>query len=1075
MKKIITLLSVICCCVGVMAEDIPNDEIWYEASAKLNETTSSSSSGLHTKAFNASIQSHTFSNGKGVVKFNNTVTSIGNYAFYRCSGLTSVTIPNSVESIGYDAFYRCNCLTSVTIPNSVMSIGTGAFSDCSGLISVAIGNSVTSIGTSAFSNCSGLTSVAIPNSVMSIGDYAFYGCISLTSIEIPNSVTSIGYEAFSGCSGFTSIEIPNSVTSIGGAAFYGCSGVTSIIWDSNVSPNCLTQYCKNTLSTLVLGDNITSIGASAFSDCSGLTSVTIPNSVMNIGDCAFSNCSSLTSIYIPNTVTSIGGSAFYGCSGLTSVAIPNSVMSIGDYAFSNCSSLTSIYIPNSVTSIGSSAFYGCSGVTSITWDSNVSPNCLTQYCKNTLSTLVLGDNITSIGASAFSDCSGLISITIPESVISIENNAFYGCSGLISIEIPNSVTSIGTYAFQNCSSLMSLVVPGTVKEIGSGAFSGCSSLRSAGPIGSGCFYEFGWTDEIPDYAFSGCDGLTRVTLPSSITSIGGGAFSSCSGLTSIEILNSVTSIGSSAFYGCSGLASVTIGNSVTSIGESAFDGCRNIESLYWDSNVSPYCLTQYCKNNLKTVVLGDNITSIGSRAFSGCSVLTSIIIPNSVTNIGDYAFNNCSGLKSIQMSANIQEVGSHAFDGCNVFESERLEIGQLYAKFKTSTIFTSSAGILVKINNDEANATDGIIIVKDKPNTYFSGPCKVCCNGTVIYQSDVNYRTHSLQPNLTYESNPTQILISSVSYVEEDAKVVKTEVQNPITGEYETGGALRLTNLPPNSSYYIPYRVYYGTGKDDYEGGSNYVYTNSLTLKTETPKVVNSTSAVVAATTNILDDEVSVGFEWRKIDAPAEIPSKSGGAVIYNGRMEGKIMNLQTDSYYKVRAYYESLEGKKYYGEWVGFDPSDFSYFEPTVHTYAMASAQTSNSVKVRGYAVAGTDDLDDQGFEYNEVGSIAEPKRVSATGQLMTATLEGLKYNTSYNVRAYVKTSSKTVYGETVTFKTPYTDGIEEITVDAVQERTIQGVYDMQGRLISRDSNIDLSTLKQGIYIINGKKVLIK
>ncbi len=599
---------------------------------------------------------------------------------------------------------------------------------------------------------------------------------------------------------------------------------------------------------------------------------------------------------------------------------------------------------------------------------------------------------------------------------------------------------------------MSLVVPGTVKEIGSGAFSGCSSLRSAGPIGSGCFYEFGWTDEIPDYAFSGCDGLTRVTLPSSITSIGGGAFSSCIGLTSIEIPNSVTSIGDNAFYGCS-----------------------NIESLYWDSNVFPSCLTEYCNETLKSVVLGDNITVIGNSTFKDCSSLTSVTIGNSVTSIGDYAFEGCSGLQSIEMSANIQEVGSHAFDGCNVFESERLEIGQLYAKFKTSTTFTSSAGIKVKINNDEANATDGIIIVKDKPNTYFSGPCKVYCNGTVIYQSDVNYRTHSLQPNLTYESNTTQILISSVSYVEEDAKVVKTEVWNPITGEFVTGGALQLTNLTPNSSYYIPYRVYYGTGKDDYEGGSTYVDTYSLTLKTETPKVVNSTSAVVAATTNIPDDEVSVGFEWRKIDAPEEIPSKSGGAVIYNGRMEGKIMNLQTDSYYKVRAYYESRDGKKYYGEWVGFDPSDFSYFEPTVHTYAMASAQTSNSVKVRGYAVAGTDDLDEQGFEYNEVGSSVEPKRVSATGQLMTATLEGLKYNTSYNVRAYVKTSSKTVYGETVTFKTPYTDGIEEITVDAVQERTIQGVYDIQGRLISRDSNIDLSTLKQGIYIINGKKVLIK
>ena len=106
-----------------------------------------------------------------------TVTSIGEYAFSQCSGLTSVTIPNSVTSIGASAFSGCSGLTSVTIPNSVTSIGGEAFYNCSGLTSVTIPNSVTSIGDGAFSNCSGLTSVTIPNSVTSIGSSAFDGCI----------------------------------------------------------------------------------------------------------------------------------------------------------------------------------------------------------------------------------------------------------------------------------------------------------------------------------------------------------------------------------------------------------------------------------------------------------------------------------------------------------------------------------------------------------------------------------------------------------------------------------------------------------------------------------------------------------------------------------------------------------------------------------------------------------------------------------------------------------------------------------------------------------------------------------
>ena len=202
------------------------------------------------------------------------VTSIGKYAFFWCSGLTSITIPNSVTSIGEHAFANCSGLTSITIPNSVTSIGNGAFSGCSGLTSITIPNSVTSIGNGAFFGCSGLTSITIPNSVKSIGNETFSYCLGLTSITIPNSVKSIGEHAFDGCSGLTSVTIPNSVTSLGKYAFYGCSGLTSI----------------------TIPNSVTNIGKSAFYKCTGLTSITIPNSVKSIGDYAFDVCSGLTSI-----------------------------------------------------------------------------------------------------------------------------------------------------------------------------------------------------------------------------------------------------------------------------------------------------------------------------------------------------------------------------------------------------------------------------------------------------------------------------------------------------------------------------------------------------------------------------------------------------------------------------------------------------------------------------------------------------------------------------------------------------------------------------------------------------------
>ena len=452
------------------------------------------------------------------------VTSIGNHAFYDCSGLTSITIPNSVTSIGVEAFHGCSGLTSITIPNSV-----------------------TSIGNYAFYNCSGLTSVTIPESVTSIGDNAFMNCSGLTSVTIPNSVTSIGWSAFSGCSGLTSVTIPESVTSIGKYAFHDCSGLTSVTINSNAIASNITDetllsdiFEKRSVKEYVFGEGVKEIGESACYANEYLTSVTIPNSVTSIGCEAFYGCSGLTSVTIPESVTSIGDNAFSRCGGLTSIevvssntkydsrnncnaiietssnelivgcentVIPESVTSIGGYAFMGCSGLTSVTIPNSVTSIGMSAFYGCSGLTSVT----------------------IPESVTSIGDNAFSRCTGLTSVTIPNSVTSIGYQAFYNCSGLTSVTIPNSVTSIGYQAFYNCSGLTSITIPNSVKSIG-------------------------------DNVFKGCTGLTSVNIPESVTSIGGYAFKGCTGLTSVNIPESVTSIGFEAFSNCSGLTSVAVEN-----------------------------------------------------------------------------------------------------------------------------------------------------------------------------------------------------------------------------------------------------------------------------------------------------------------------------------------------------------------------------------------------------------------------------------------------------------------------------------------------------------------------------------
>ena len=250
---------------------------------------------------------------------------LGDYAFYGCSGLTSLTIPSSVTSIGEAAFNGCSGLTSLTIPSSVTSIGKGAFYGCSNLTSLTIPSSVISIGSSAFYSCSGLTSLTIPSSVTSIGNSVFYGCSGLTSLTIPSSVTSIGEGAFFACSGLTSLTIPSSVTSIGVAAFYRCSGLTS----------------------LTIPSSVTSIGDGTFRGCSGLTSLTISSGVTSIGISAFEDCSSLTSLTIPSSVRSIGASAFVSCYGLNSIYVyPEKIPKLGGYVFDGCDAKNcTVYVP----------------------------------------------------------------------------------------------------------------------------------------------------------------------------------------------------------------------------------------------------------------------------------------------------------------------------------------------------------------------------------------------------------------------------------------------------------------------------------------------------------------------------------------------------------------------------------------------------------------------------------------------------------------------------------------------------------------------------------------------------------
>ena len=453
--------------------------------------------------------------------------------------------------------------------------------------------------------------------VTSIARYAFNGCSSITSITIPRSVANIGDSAFSGCSSLTSISIPfvggrveTAINSgkqypfgyIFGTESYEGGTATKqsyyeyyyVLSSGSIVSNTVstTYYIPSSLKTVtVTGGNIL---YGAFDGCNGLTSLTIPDMITSIGDNAFRNCSGLTSITIPdriNRITSIGNGAFSGCSSLTSMMIPYGVTSIGYNAFSGCSSITSITISRSVANIGDGAFSGCSSLTSMTIPF------VGRIVNNTNDKYQHPFGYI-FGTESYEGGTATIQRVYAYGTDNTTFKTYYIPSSLKTVTVTGGNILYG--AFGGCNGLTSITIPNSVTSIG-------------------------------QYAFSGCSGLTSITIPYGVTSIGEDAFSRCSGLTGITIQYGVKSIGYKAFSGCSSLTSVTIPDSVTRIGSSAFENCSGLTSVTIKDGIT----------------LETGLTSIGENAFRNCSGLTSITIPDSVTSIGKSAFFGCVGLTSV--------------------------------------------------------------------------------------------------------------------------------------------------------------------------------------------------------------------------------------------------------------------------------------------------------------------------------------------------------------------------------------------------------------------------------------------
>ena len=407
------------------------------------------------------------------------------------------------------------------------------------------------------------------------------------------------------------------------------------------------------------------------------------------------------------------------------------------------------------------------------------------------------------------------------------------------------------------------------------------------------------------------------------------------------------------------------------------------------------------------------------------------ILGEEVTNIGNYAFYACDSLESITIGDRVTSIGDNAFP-------------------PTITIFAPVGKTLFTL------WTSGYKNIKE-----------------------VGSRRELAAPELLLDASTSSSL--KMSFTNEYSEMDETvTIQGEQIEKGDNGYEIVLRGLEPDMLYneIASYSLTY----DDVFYTRSYSFcTQPLTLATQQPKVISEGNIIVAAETNLDDEETNVGFEWRRIDWTDDFDSKTGGANIYEGMMQGYIRSLNSNYLWKYRPFYTTNSGKTYYGDWKGIDPTDYSYFEPTVHTYATIIV-TGNNARVKGYAMRGTDNVSSQGFMYWSTGAAssrrmangvpADAKTVLASGNVMTATLENLEYETEYCCVAFVSTSEgETFYGEIQSFKTKIDpDGLEDMI--ASEELVEVDRYDLQGRKLTAPQN--------GINIIRysdgtSGKVLVK
>ena len=695
---------------------------------------------------------------------------------------TEVVLPNTYNGenykIGERAFYDCS-LRSVTIGSGVLSIGSRAFStpekviwltntpptgytNAKGTINYVSNSQYTGLGnvkvypylssmfevdgvkyvpvSPAERTCDAIDCVyesmaavinvnetvsfrGVSMTVKEVMPYAFYGNNHIKEVKVLHK-GNIGDYAFYNCDSIQSVELSNE-GHVGSQAFYDCDGIRNVVVSNNGNICSNAFYDCDGIQSIELS-NEGYVGSRAFYDCDGVKSLNIYNKGY-VSVEAFRSCNALEIATIANSMgektstipapkpitfadwTSTNSGIYYNTSSrtYTITAAERATLSFywevssednhdwliitldGTTIVKESGDMSGTYnemisqgehtleVSYSTDDNGNSGRSDKASVSNIVVSASNMTTLDGAICGGafhdciSLKSVKLGDKVTSLDNGVFRGCTSIEEIVIPNSVMSVGSSCFYGCTSMRNVMLGDGLTNIKEYTFANCG-LEEIVIGDNITSIKDYAFKGCTRMKSA-VLGNGLTWVNGTM-------FSGCTGLEKVEIGNNVRGLLANAFSGCSSLSTITIPRAVTTIGDKAFAGCSRLSDVIIADRTTALslgsnGSSALFADCPLDSVYIGGKIT-YNTTSskgyspfYRNTLLRTVVITDREEQIYANEFYGCTNLQNVTIGNGVKSIGNYAFSGCSSLAGFSFGSNMESIGAEAFSDCTSLTS----------------------------------------------------------------------------------------------------------------------------------------------------------------------------------------------------------------------------------------------------------------------------------------------------------------------------------------------------------------------------------------------------------------------